>query len=72
MVKNNKTNIVSSRTYRYINRTIKKVNNENYKNSKYIKELNLALNYYIDYSINCFNYNNYLIDNYNKLINLKT
>lgn len=79
MVKNNKNNNmsfttpktsnVSNRTYRYLNRTIKKTNNENNNNTKFIKELNLALNYYIEYSINSYNYNNYLIDNYNILLN---
>jgi hypothetical protein len=66
-VKTVKNAEISDRTHRYLKRTIKKTTSENNKNAKFINDLNLALNYYIEYSINSYNYNNFLIDNYNIL-----
>lgn len=61
-------NKISNRTFRYQHRTIKKLTNNDFYNTKYIKELKLALDYYIQYSFNSFYFNNNLINKYNNLL----
>lgn len=66
-ITNNTINTISDRTTRYLNRTIKKTQEDNIKNSKYINELKTALDYYMNYSHYSCMHNNWIINNYNFL-----
>jgi len=53
---------VSSRIIRYLERTIKKNNQEIFNNYKNIKSLNETLKNMTNYAISSYNYNNYLVN----------
>ena len=59
----------SSRNVRYLKRSLKKELIESIYFRKKCNVLSNDLNYYYDYSINAYNYNCEILDQYNKYVN---